>query len=291
MDTRRMRVELASLSVGDNNRSRWIEGHVESVAASMGELGQLSPILVRRHGDGWRVVAGETRVKAAQSLGWREIEATLLEVEGLDALAVTIAENDCRADTDPVDKADGLARFQAAGESASAIAKRVGLSAGRVADLLRVAGLCEELRHLVRFGALSVSRAAACADLDRDRQRVAAAASAQGLDGPAWSALCDRLRQEQGTESMFAGDFGLVVEEYVVAAESVADQVRGRRALARAVESADDATAAKIAALLAGEKSKETVKVDADKADTWGQGSQRRRTALAKAIALVQSLQ
>lgn len=289
-----MRVDLASLSVGDNNRTRWVDGHVESVAASMGELGQLSPILVRRHGDGWRVVAGETRVKAARALGWADIEATLLEVEGLDALAVTVAENECRANVDPVDAADGLARFQAAGESAAKIAKRVGLSAGRVADLLRVAGLCEDLRHLVRFGGLSVSRAAACADLDTDRQRVAAAASAQGLDGPAWSALCDRLRQEQGTESMFAGaDFELAVETYVSAAETAADAVRGRRALARAVESVDDATAAKIAALLAGE-SQETprgVKVDPEKADTWGQGSQRRRTALAKAIALVQSLQ
>jgi len=112
-------------------RTRFDQEALDGLARSLREVGQLQPILVRRNGDRFRLVAGERRWRAARQLGQKAIAALVLDqgppAQGGDRL-LQLAENLQREDLDPLERARAVAALmEAEGLSQKAVAERLGL--------------------------------------------------------------------------------------------------------------------------------------------------------------------
>src|SRR5437868_14712027 len=76
---------------------------------SLRSSGLLQPITVRRRAgrDGFEIIAGERRLRAAKNLGWKEIAAIIKDIDGLALLTLALVENLQRADLNPIEEGEG----------------------------------------------------------------------------------------------------------------------------------------------------------------------------------------
>lgn len=88
-------------------RKYFDEEALEALTASVRKKGVLQPILVREHGDGYELVAGERRFRAAQRAGLETIPAVIREVSDQESLEIALIENLQREDLNPVEETDG----------------------------------------------------------------------------------------------------------------------------------------------------------------------------------------
>jgi ParB family chromosome partitioning protein len=148
-------------------RKRFEEAKLEELAASIREKGVLEPVLVRKDGAGYQLVAGERRWRAAQRAGLREIPAVVREATDREAFEIALVENLQRADLNAIEEAeayDVLVREH--GLTQEEAAKRVGKERSSVANALRLLKLPEEVRDAVRDGRLDMGHARALLGLD-----------------------------------------------------------------------------------------------------------------------------
>ncbi len=137
---------------------------LKELQASLSASGLLQPITVRTSpgGKGFQLVAGERRLRAATALGWKEIAATVREVDDRALLTLALVENLQRSDLNPIEEADGYKRLvDEFALSHTQIAELVGKDRSTVANLLRVLNLPVLVRDWVRSGALSLGHARA----------------------------------------------------------------------------------------------------------------------------------
>lgn len=165
-------------------RRRFDPTALEELAASIREQGVLSPILVRRHGAEYRIVAGERRWRAAQKAGLQEIPAVVKELGDEAAFEVALIENLQREDLDPLEEAEAYRRLtEEHGLTQEEAARRVGKDRSTVANALRLLRLPAEVRSAVAQGELSMGHARALLAVP-DEARLAALAKqivARGL--------------------------------------------------------------------------------------------------------------
>lgn len=130
---------------------------LEQLAASIRERGLLQPIRVRPDGDGFQLVAGERRWRAARMAGLTEIPAIVSEESDSQAMLDSLIENLQREDLNPVDRAEGLRQLKAAlGDVPWAeVGARIGLTERRIFQLLDVARLPELVKADLRAGRLT----------------------------------------------------------------------------------------------------------------------------------------
>ena len=134
-----------------------------SIAAS----GLIQPILVREVKDGFELVAGERRWRAAKELGWKTIPAVVREVDERTLLTLALVENLQRASLSPVDEAEGYDRLVTHFKlSHGDIAKAVGRDRSTVANAIRLLQLPKAVRQLLDSGALSAGHGRALLSLD-----------------------------------------------------------------------------------------------------------------------------
>ncbi len=88
-------------------RKHFDEEALEALTTSVRRKGVLQPILVREHGDGYELVAGERRFRAAQRAGLEAIPAVIREVTDQESLEIALIENLQREDLNPVEETDG----------------------------------------------------------------------------------------------------------------------------------------------------------------------------------------
>jgi ParB family chromosome partitioning protein len=130
--------------------------------ASMRTSGLLQPVTVRAAGDGYELVAGERRVRAARNIGWQSIPAIVRQFDQRQMLTLALVENLQRADLNPIEEADGYFRLQSEfGLTQQQIADAVGKDRSTVANLLRLRMLPESVRVMLRDGRLSAGHARA----------------------------------------------------------------------------------------------------------------------------------
>jgi ParB family chromosome partitioning protein len=143
-------------------RKRFDEKELEELAASIREHGVVEPILVRRDGASYRIVAGERRWRAAQRAGLREIPAVLREASPREAFELALVENLQRADLNAIEAAEAFeVLVKEHGLTQEAVAARVGKDRSTVANALRLLKLPAEVRDLVREGRLEMGHARA----------------------------------------------------------------------------------------------------------------------------------
>jgi ParB family chromosome partitioning protein len=144
------------------------------LAASIRESGIVQPILVRRRGDRYQIIAGERRWRAAVQLGLARVPVTVREVPDERLLELALVENIQREELTPLEEALAFQRlhdeFRLTQEE---IARRVGRDRSTVANTVRLLRLPRELRDLVARGALDAGHARALLALDRAEDQIA----------------------------------------------------------------------------------------------------------------------
>lgn len=157
-------------------RRDFAPGELEELAASIREQGILQPLIVRPQGDGWELIAGERRWRAARVAGLTEIPVLVREADDRAVLELALIENLQREDLNPIEEAEGYRqladRFRLRQED---IAARVGKSRVAVANALRLLKLPDDLRAHVRQGRLSVGHAKVILGLESADQQALAA--------------------------------------------------------------------------------------------------------------------
>ncbi|MEI6225096.1 MAG: ParB/RepB/Spo0J family partition protein [Deltaproteobacteria bacterium] len=149
-------------------RKRFDERGLEELAGSIREHGVLEPILVRRAGTGYAIVAGERRWRAAQRAGLREIPALLREANDLESFELALVENLQRADLNAMEEAEAFdALTREHGLTQEQVAERVGKERSTVANAMRLLRLPADVRDQVRSGALEMGHARALLALEK----------------------------------------------------------------------------------------------------------------------------
>jgi ParB family chromosome partitioning protein len=143
------------------------------LAASIRESGIIQPILVRRVGERYQIIAGERRWRAAQQLGLRTVPVTLREVADERLLELALVENIQRQELTPLEEAQAFHRLQTEFRlTQEEVARRVGRERSTIANTLRLLRLPAELRELVGTGRLDAGHARALLALERAEDQV-----------------------------------------------------------------------------------------------------------------------
>lgn len=146
------------------------------LSESIRSKGILSPLIVRKVGGKYELIAGERRWRASQEAGLVVAPVIVREATDRDVLELALIENLQRADLDPIDEAEGygqlIERFQITQEE---VAKQVGKSRAAVANALRLRVLPKEIKAMITHGQLSVGHAKAILGLSSSEQQSLAA--------------------------------------------------------------------------------------------------------------------
>lgn len=155
-------------------RQRFDPAQLAELAGSIREHGVIMPIVVRRDAEGFVLVAGERRLRAARMAGLHDIPAV---VRGADLasdaqLVLALLENLQRADLDPIEAAEGYQRLvQEFGLRQEDVARKVGKDRATVANSLRLLNLPPEGREAVISGHISAGHARALLPLVEEPER------------------------------------------------------------------------------------------------------------------------
>ena len=135
---------------------------LDELQASIAEYGVLVPIIVRRRGDGYELIAGERRWRACASLGLPTVPAIVRTSDDRDALEVALIENLQRENLNPLEEAAGLAHLiDEFALTQEEVARRVGKSRPAVTNALRLLALPDGVKAMLADGRLSPGHARA----------------------------------------------------------------------------------------------------------------------------------
>ena len=167
---------------------------------SLNASGLLQPITVRRRPgkDGFELIAGERRLRAATKLGWKEIPAIIKEIDDKTLLTLALVENLQRTDLNPIEEGEGYHRLSHDfGLTQQQIAETVGKDRTTIANMLRVLQLPESARKLLQAGKLTMGHAKVLLGLD-DSDKIVNLANEIVREGLTVRELEQRLRQVAG---------------------------------------------------------------------------------------------
>ncbi len=181
-------------------RTVFAQRALDELTESVREHGVLAPLLVRREGAGYVLLAGERRLRAAQNVGLTEVPVLVRAAPStsLEQLELALIENLQREDLDPVEAALGYQRLvQQHGRTQDQVAQRVGKDRATVANALRLLKLPQEGLRALRAGAISAGHARALLPLEDPAQFAVALATvvAKGLSVRATEDLVRALRR------------------------------------------------------------------------------------------------
>lgn len=168
----------------------------ESLAAS----GLLQPITVRRRAgrDGFELIAGERRLRAASALGWKEIPAIIKEIDDRTLLTLALVENLQRADLNPIEEGEGYYQLtDQFGLTQQQIAETVGKDRSTIANMLRLLQLPGAARQLLQEGHLTMGHAKVLLGLE-DAEKIVSLAREIVAEGLTVRDVERRLRDVAG---------------------------------------------------------------------------------------------
>ncbi len=143
------------------------------LARSIRESGMVQPILVRPHGRGYQIIAGERRWRAARQAGLERVPVTVRDVPDDQLLELALVENIQRAELSPVEEAQAYHRLQEEFSlTQEQVAAKVGKDRSTVANTLRLLRLPAEIRALMDSRQLDAGHARALLALDDNEARL-----------------------------------------------------------------------------------------------------------------------
>lgn len=144
-------VLLAQVHPNPNQpRTNFKPEEIEELANSIKRHGLLQPILVRKTGDGYEIIAGERRWQACRSLGMETISVRFWLADDTEAFEAALVENIQRSDLNPIEEAYGYKRLmERKGMTQSEVAQTVSKGRSTIANALRLLDLPEEAQQLL----------------------------------------------------------------------------------------------------------------------------------------------
>ena len=137
-------------------RTRFTESALEELAQSIAVNGVVQPIVVRKKGEGFEIVAGERRWRAAQKAGLRRIPAAIRDVSDDKLLELALIENIQRQELNPIEEANAYRKLiDTLGLTQEDVASRVGKDRTLIATAIRLLKLPADIQKLVEEGKLS----------------------------------------------------------------------------------------------------------------------------------------
>lgn len=176
-DSSNLQVEVDRLTLNPSQpRRSFDEAKIDELAASIRDKGILQPLLVRRSGNGYELIAGERRLRAAVKTGLREVPVVVREASDNETLQLALIENLQREDLNPMEEAGAYHHLQEELDwSQEEIADKVGKSRPAVANSMRLLLLPRELQQEVARGKLPAGQARALLGLESEALILAAA--------------------------------------------------------------------------------------------------------------------
>lgn len=143
-------------------RTRFDDEAIGSLASSIREVGILQPIVVRKSGAGYELIAGERRLRAAKLAGLATIPVVVRDTEDADTLREALIENIHREDLGPIELAEAFRQLlEELGLKQEELAERVGVSRSHIANTIRLLQLPIDVQQLLTDGKLQAGHARA----------------------------------------------------------------------------------------------------------------------------------
>ncbi len=154
-------------------RQDFDDEEIETLAQSIREHGLLQPVLVRRHGERYQIIAGERRLRAAIKAGFDHVLAQVKEADEREMAELALVENLQRKDLNPLEKAAAFQSYlQHYGCTQEELASRLQLDRSTIANLIRLLELPAAVQDAVRQGRISQGHARALLPLGEEREQV-----------------------------------------------------------------------------------------------------------------------
>ena len=176
-ETPNLQVEVDRIASNPSQpRRSFDEAKIDELANSVRDQGIIQPLVVRRVGEGYELIAGERRLRAARKAGLREVPVIVREASNSETLQLALLENLQREDLNPIEEATAYQRLQEEFElSQEEIAQKVGKSRPAVANCMRLLLLPKEVQQEVVRGKLPAGQARALLGLENEALVLAAA--------------------------------------------------------------------------------------------------------------------
>jgi ParB family chromosome partitioning protein len=156
-------------------RKNFDEDKMRELVDSVREHGILQPLIVRRDGDGYELVVGERRLRAARLAGLERVPVVIRPYGAREMMEIALIENLQREDLNPMEEAEAYQRLlEEFGYTQEQLAKRLGKSRPAVTNTLRLLTLNAEVRREVAAGHMSEGHARAILALPLEKQAAAA---------------------------------------------------------------------------------------------------------------------
>lgn len=154
-------------------RSHFDEAKLAELSQSIIENGLVQPLVVRRVGARYQLIAGERRLRAAQQVGLKQVPVMVLDVPDDKLLELALIENIQREELNAIEEAQAYQKLiEKIGLTQEVLAKRVGRDRSYITNYLRLLKLPEDLQKLVQEGGLSTGHARTLLALnDEEAQR------------------------------------------------------------------------------------------------------------------------
>ncbi len=148
-------------------RTEFDKEALDALVASIKEKGVLQPLLVRRQGNKYELIAGERRWRASKIAGLKEVPVIVKELNDKEVLEVALVENLLRENLSAIEEAEGFQRLiDEFSHTQEALSQIVGKSRSHIANMLRLLSLPDEVKHLVKEGKISAGHARALVGLE-----------------------------------------------------------------------------------------------------------------------------
>ena len=160
-------------------RKEWKPEEITSLAASIRSQGIIQPLILKKEGKRYQLIAGERRLRAAREAGLRKVPVIVREASKEQMLALALIENIQRQDLGPMEKAEAFQRLSSEFNlTQEDMGNRVGMSRSSVANFMRLLDLPESIKKMLREGQLQMGHGRAILGLNDTSamQRAAVAA-------------------------------------------------------------------------------------------------------------------
>jgi ParB family chromosome partitioning protein len=148
-------------------RKYFNENKLNELAQSIKANGIIQPIVARRHGERFQIIAGERRWRAAQLAGLRRVPCVVKEIPEENVLELSLIENIQREELNPIEEANAYKRLlEKLAVTQEEIARRVGKDRSSIANSLRLLKLPQELQKMVEEDKLSMGHARALLSIE-----------------------------------------------------------------------------------------------------------------------------
>lgn len=157
----------------DQPRKSFDETQLSELSDSIKQNGVLQPILVRKKGDKYEIVAGERRYQASKLAGLKEIPAIVREIDDAEVFQLALIENLQRSDLTPIEEARGYRQLlDTKGLTQEGLAKILSKSRSAIANTLRLMDLPQEVQDLMEEGQITAGHARAILAVPTEEGRI-----------------------------------------------------------------------------------------------------------------------